>query len=113
MKEHNLGQLVGTVTSMAISPLGNSLAVVLKDNSSVIHLCDFSGQILHLFEGNTGQVTCVAFSSDGRFLASGSGNEMVCLWSVHSGHLLLPKQHAESITSIAFSPNSRVSCFGV
>jgi WD40 repeat protein len=62
------------------------------------------------FEGNPGSAFALAFSPNGRFLASGSdpGEFPVCLWDASSGKLLHKfPGHRSRITSLVFSPNGR------
>ncbi len=41
-----------------------------------------------MLEGHTGKVWSVAFSSDGKTLASGSHDETIKLWDINSGKCL-------------------------
>ncbi|KAG6326429.1 hypothetical protein ID866_12660, partial [Astraeus odoratus] len=69
----------------------------------------------HLREGHTDIVFSVAFSPDGRFIASGSRDHTIYLWDVHSGTQMgcSPLQgHASSVGSVAFSPNGKLVVSG-
>lgn len=56
--------------------------------------------------GHTGEVTAIAFSPDGRRLATGSYDNAVRLWDVPAGQEELKLTgHQKMITAIAFSPD--------
>jgi WD40 repeat protein len=62
--------------------------------------------------GHTRGVTSVVFSSDGRFVLSGSMDETLKLWDVDSGRLIRTFAARDSITSVAFSPDVRLALSG-
>ncbi len=59
-------------------------------------------------EGHQGLITSVAFSRDGKKLASVSWDQTVRLWEVGTGRSLATLQgHTEPVTSVAFSPDGK------
>ena len=96
-----------TVTSVAFSPDGKSLASASWDNS--IKLWDASsGSLLRTLSGHSDSVTSVAFSPDGKSLASASYDNSIKLWDASSGSLLRTLSgHSNTVSSVAFSPDGK------
>ena len=70
-----------TVTSVAFSPTGKTLATGSLDKT--IRLWDSrTGQLLNTFVGHTSYVSCVAFAPDGNTVASASSDHTVRLWTL-------------------------------
>ena len=100
----------GGINLMRFSPDGARLAV---GTDVAVWVYDVpSGEETALFTGHTGQVNALAFSTDGKILASGgSANPVIQLWDMDTDSKLITLKLAErhdSITALAFSEDSTI-----
>ena len=71
------------------------------------------GECCQQLQGHEDLVPCVAFSLDGRFLASGSADATIRLWDVKMGECCRILQgHSQWVRSVAFSPDGKLLASG-
>ena len=64
-------------------------------------------------KGHTDGVYCVAYSPDGKTLASGSVDKTIKLWSVATGkEQATLKGHMKEVSSVAYSPDGKTLASG-
>src|SRR5439155_10408895 len=73
----------GNFRAIAVSPDGKTLAS--PDGSGVVLWNAVSGERGRAFRGHDGSVSCLAWSPDGRILASGSDDRTIRLWDPTTG----------------------------
>jgi WD40 repeat protein len=92
------------VWSAAFQPAGQQAAVTKGNDIIVAGLQDSSVMTL---TGHTGPVYSVAYSPDGRWLASGGGDAQLLLWDTSSWQPVSFTNHARTVRSVAFSSDGR------
>jgi len=120
-----LGELPGEVErvfSVAYSPDGKTLAAGTcheldaggKCSRGQVSLWDVETQQRRGdLRGHSGIVESVAFSPDGKLLASGSGDGSLIVWNVETREKIREmKGHGGEVPSVAFSPDSKLLASG-
>lgn len=84
------------------------------------HMCDrnvFPTINTHILDGHSDEVWRIAFSNAGDLLASASQDGTLMIWNVKDGfsrlHTIQAAEHAEYITSVAWSPDDTMLLLGV
>jgi len=104
--------LTSTVDTFAVSPNGQLVAVGqtrTKRFSTVIidvQICmlePVSGHTVRCFVAHADHISSLAFSSDGRWIASGSQDQTVKLWDVGTKQLLRTFTLSSTVTAVSFS----------
>lgn len=117
----------GPVTALAFSPDGGSLASAgctgtglggdrLLCKQSQVRLWDIAGgaPLGDPLQGHPDFVFALAFSPDGKLLATGGQDKTIRLWDLGTGEAAgLPlNRHLDSVTSLAFSPDGALLASG-
>ncbi|KAF9260008.1 WD40 repeat-like protein [Marasmius fiardii PR-910] len=109
--------------SVCFSPDGKYLVTGAEDRritSPFFQIWDIATkQIISFFDGHQDVVSSLAFSSDGRLLASGSGDKTVRIWDITDGASKTftindpdSINQDSSVTSVAISPNGQYVAAG-
>ena len=98
----------------ALSPDGTIFAFGTPFGHGDIVLLDaHTGKYVKILGGHTEDVGSLAFSPDGKTLASGSGDNTIRLWDVATGDTLKTlTEHTGVVDSVVFSPDGKTLASG-
>jgi WD40 repeat protein len=96
----------GGVTAAVFDPTGRFLAVATLARSACVYDLEDRQLMIELL-GHDDAVTCVAFSPDGRRLATGSDDRTIRFWDVATGDCVGQTELDTQIKAILFSPDGR------
>jgi WD40 repeat protein len=95
--------------AVAVSPSG-AIAVATGDSRNTkVTLEHADGSHVHVLIGHRLQVDSLAFSPDGKQLASGSDDQTIRLWSTSTGHLEGElRGHTDMVQSLVYSTDGQM-----
>jgi WD40 repeat protein len=94
------------VAAVVFSPDGKRIVLGMRDGGVSIWAVD-GGRLLHFFRKHKALVRALCFSHDGRLLASGSWDNRVVLYNLHTGVNLWLEGHRDNVDGLAFAPDDK------
>ncbi|AFZ81121.1 WD-repeat domain-containing protein [Theileria equi strain WA] len=95
------------IWDISISPNGLYFATASKDESVILWSAKSPFNLIHHWKAHQSIVSCLAWSSDGKFLVSCGNDGLIILWSPGSDESVLKfEPHSAVATSVAWVPNT-------
>ncbi len=114
--EHTLFRHGGNVQTVAYSPVNPFLIASAGDNGE-IKLWNLQNGTVATLGRHDDAINSIAFSPDGKFLASGGDDYVLKLWNVSHKHHIATHEHItdqvrSQVKAVAFSPNGKMIATG-
>ena len=94
------------MNSVRLSPNGKYLATTSSNSNDAIIWDMLTGAVVHTFKGHKAPIISLAFSTDGKQLASGSRDKTAKVWDVESGkEIFTLNDHSNVVRAVSFSPD--------
>jgi len=112
IRDSSFTEAFDVITAVTISSTRGYWAAASRRGE--IHIWDTDGLTLRrAWRAHADMIYALAFSPDGRLLASGSWDGAVKLWETESGKFLWSDSHISNVESVAFSADGRLLATGV
>ncbi|KAI0755055.1 WD40 repeat-like protein [Daedaleopsis nitida] len=93
---------------LAVDPSGEVVAAGSTDSFEIFMWSVQTGKLLDVLTGHEGPISSLAFSPAGNFLASGSWDKSVRVWTVFGrSHAVEPFQLSADVLAVAFRPDGK------
>jgi WD40 repeat protein len=94
-------------SGLAVRQLAVSAELRAEENAAILHRYPYYERLERLPQGESRSATCLAFSADGRQLATGGNASCVWLWDAERGGFLGHRGNLEEVSEVVFSPDGR------
>jgi len=100
--------------SLLLSIEATRISDTVEARESLFNGVNYIPGLLIFLRGHSGSVSDVVFSSDGKILASSSGDRTIILWDTTTWKMLGNplSSHKDSVESVAFSPDGKTLASG-
>jgi len=95
------------VRSVVFSPNWKQIAAIGRSDSTIYLWDSKRGRKPVALTGHSREVRAIAFSPDGKLLASGGVDKTIKLWNVETGRDFRTFKHSGYVFSVAFSPDGK------
>ena len=98
-----------SVASLAVSPIGDRVAVSFQSSPKIIIYNVLTGQKMLTYSAHLQPALGLAWSPDGQKIASGDERAQIYVWNAKTGHTYIGyRTHIRGIENLSFNPSSKL-----